>query len=101
MLYEPPRDLAKLAAWGLTLDDFAAEDLVEVWPENWPAVSFFSEVGPGAWTVGPSGPIGIRPEALREIRLSLGVSLADWRAMYPDVRVMENEALQTMRPKRG
>jgi hypothetical protein len=95
-MYSPPRDLAKLAAWGLTLDDFKDEDNVEVWPENWPTVRFFDAIPPGAWNVGPGGPIGIRPEALREVRLSLGITRPKWQLMYDDVQVMESEALKTM-----
>lgn len=84
-------------AWlGLTPEDFAADDLVEVWPENWAAVRFFDAIPPGAWNVGQGGPLGIRPEALRELRVSLGINGSQWRAMYDDVRLMENEALKTM-----
>ncbi len=85
-----------------------------MWPENWPAVAFFAEVPPAAWQfnpdvtrVGPDGkprtllggPVGVRPEAYREIRLTLGVSTAQWREIYPDVRVLEQAAVETMRAK--
>jgi len=43
------------------------------------------------------GPIGIRPEAYREIRLALGIKNSDWREMYSDIRVMESAALEEMR----
>lgn len=82
--------------WGLTLDDFANE-ATEVWPDNWPAVEFFAAIGPGAWSVGPAGPYGVRPEACREVRLAMGITAAQWRAIYPDFRVLEDAALETMR----
>lgn len=68
-----------------------------VWPDNWAAVRFFASVGLGAWSIGPRGATGIRPEAFREIRLALGVGLAAWREMYPDVMAMEAAALDAMR----
>lgn len=68
-----------------------------MWPDNWPAVCFFEAVGPGAWSLGPGGPVGIRPEAFREIRLALGITAAQWRDIYPDVCVLEGAAVETMR----
>jgi hypothetical protein len=68
-----------------------------VWPENWPVVHLFAEVPSGAWSVGPAGAFGLRPEALREVRESLGIEPDQWRGMYRDFRVMEDEALKTMR----
>jgi hypothetical protein len=83
----------------LTPEDFGADhDLIEVWPENEQAVVFFAAIGAGAWNVGPGGPIGIRPEAMREIRLALGINAAQWRGgLFLDVAVMEAEALKTMK----
>lgn len=86
---------------GLLPEDFAADDTVDVWPENWPVVQFFEAISAGAWQFGSNGPIGIRPEALREVRLSMGVGAQQWRAMFPDVRVMEAEALDTMNRNRN
>lgn len=87
-----------MAIWGLTPDDFGGEhDVIEVWPENQQAVVFFAAVGAGAWNVGAGGPIGIRPEAYREIRLALGVTAVQWRVMFADIVEMEAEALKTMK----
>lgn len=68
-----------------------------VWPDNWRVLMVFASIGPGAWNVGPSGAIGIRPETFRELRLLHGISAPDWRAMYPDVMAMEAAALDAMR----
>jgi hypothetical protein len=54
-------------------------------------------VGAGCWNVGPGGPLGIRPEAYREIRLALGITASQWREMFADIGVMEEEARKTMR----
>jgi len=99
-MYSPPRDLAKLATWGLKPEDFADEDNVEVWPENWATVKFFDAIPPGAWNVGPGGPIGVRPEAVREVRLALGIQRSQWQAMYDDLQAMESEAVKTMNESR-
>ncbi len=78
-------------------------------------MQFFAAVPPAAWlfrpdTSGqnargervtyPGGPVGVRPEAYREVRLSLGMAAAKWREIYPDVRVLEQAALETMRAQR-
>ena len=95
-LYSPPLNFQELAEWGLKAEDFA-EDHVYVWPDNWRAVEFFSSIGPGAWNVGMGGPIGIRPESFREVRLAVGIKADEWRDMYADIRAMENAALNRMR----
>jgi Phage related hypothetical protein (DUF1799) len=98
MLYTAPPAPDNLAVWGLKPEDFdTPNDVLEIWPENWLAVDFFSAVGGGAWNVGPGGPLGIRPEAFREIRLALGITPSQWRTIWPDVVVMEAEALATMK----
>lgn len=69
-----------------------------MWPENWAVVRFFESIPAGAWTFAPNGAaIGIRPEAEREIRLARGISVAQWRAWFDDLRTMEDEAVQTIR----
>lgn len=86
-----------MAVVGLLPSDFP-EEVVEVWPENWQAVQFFAEIPNGAWTiVAGVGAVGLRPEALREVRESLGLSLDEWRPLFRDIQTMEAEALKTMR----
>lgn len=45
------------------------------------------------------GPVGLRPEAMREVRLSLGISAAQWRDVYSDMRVLEAEAVKCLRTR--
>jgi len=78
---------------GLTAEDYAAENTVLVWPDNWPAVQFVIALGNGSWNMGPSGPVGFRPEAFREIRLARRVRSADWPALLADIHVIESAAL--------
>ncbi len=78
---------------GLTPADYEAENTVLVWPDNWPAVQFVVALGNGSWNMGPSGPVGFRPEAFREIRLALRVRAADWPRLLADIHVIEVAAL--------
>lgn len=80
--------------FGLTADDYAAENTVDVWPDNWPAVLFFEALGNGSWNMGPNGPTGMRYEAFREVRIARGVRAADWPALFQDLRVLEQAALE-------
>jgi len=79
---------------GLAEEDYADENPpVEVWPDNWPAVLFFSALGHGSWNMGPNGPIGLRYEAFREVRLRLRVTAGEWPDIFDALRIMEAAAL--------
>lgn len=88
------------SVWGLTPEQFKSSKTILVWPENRKAVQFFMSLPAGAWSyVGMGGiAVGIRPESLPELRLSLGVADSEWPAMYSDFRVMERAAVEAMRP---
>ena len=75
----------------------ASEPPTEVWPDNLPAVNFFIALGAGSWSIGPGGPVGLRPEAFREVRLAQGIRACDWPDIFEDLRVLEDAALETMR----
>lgn len=79
--------------WGLTMRDYEQENIVEVFPDCWKAVRFFIALGNGSWNMGPNGPVGLRPESFREVRLLQGVKAAEWPALHEDIRVMERAAL--------
>jgi hypothetical protein len=78
---------------GLTPEDYADQNAVAVWPDNWPAVRFVVALGNGSWNMGPSGPVGFRPEAFREIRLAQRVRAVDWPRLLADISVIEGAAL--------
>jgi hypothetical protein len=79
------------------MPDDLAGDAVGVWPENWASVEFFAAISAGAWNVGFTGPIGIRPEVFPEVRLAMGTDIAAWPDMYRDLLVMEAAAIEQMR----
>lgn len=78
---------------GLTAEDYAAENTVELWPDNLPAVEFVRALGNGSWNMGPNGPVGFRPEAFREIRLARRVRAAEWPQLLADIHIIEAAAL--------
>ena len=78
---------------GLTPEDYAGQNTVAVWPENWPAVQFVVALGNGSWNMGPSGPVGFRPEAFREARLALRVKASEWPSLLTAIHVIESAAL--------
>ncbi len=68
-----------------------------VFSDNWAAVCFFLALGDGSWNMGPNGPIGLRREAFREVRLALGIRLVDWPEIFRAVEVMDGAALRRIR----
>ena len=81
---------------GLSVDEWASAFAPPfgVFTDNWAAAAFFVALGDGSWNMGPHGPWGLRREAFAEVRLTLGVDLADWPAIFNDVCVMEGAALR-------
>ena len=57
-MVRPKRSAAELASYGLTEADFADEDTVHVWPENWLAVEVFASLLT-QWRVGMAGMVGL------------------------------------------
>jgi len=89
---QPPKADESL---GLTAADFETAP-VEVWPDNWVAVALFRGMAT-QWSVGMGGPIGLRYEALRELRLAWRIPAADWPELFDALQVMEGAALAQMR----
>lgn len=86
-----------MEAFGLRPEDYDGEkppDVIDVWPDNWESVLFFDALGGGSWNMGPQGPVGLRPEAFREVRLAMGIGRDRWPAVFDDVRVMQDAALK-------
>lgn len=83
--------------FGLRLEDYPEYvTSVDVWPENWPAVVFFEALGFGSWNVGFGGPIGLRYEAFREVRMALGTLDSEWPELFRAIRILESAALEEM-----
>lgn len=73
----------------------AANQVVEVWPDNWPAWRLFMQVST-QWTVGMAGPTGLRYEALYPLLDRFTETEDDWRSMFEDIHELERAALTAM-----
>ncbi|WP_312387731.1 DUF1799 domain-containing protein [Pseudomonas sp.] len=83
-----------MAALGLTPGDMDEEE-VEVWPDAWPAFRLFDAMGT-QWRVGPGGASGLDYTAIPAAASMLGIKRRDLTDIFPDLRVMEVEALAVM-----
>ena len=94
-------DAAALAVFGLTPEDFPdLDDIVEVWPDNEPAVRLYCAMQ-SQWRVGFAGPTGLDYAALPAVLSLLGVPADAHPDTFDCLRVMEAEALAVMETKRG
>lgn len=83
-----------MAALGLTLGDIEEEE-VEVWPDAWPAFRLFDAMGT-QWRLGQGGASGLDYTAIPVTTAMLGIKRRDLIEIFPDLRVMEVEALAVM-----
>ena len=81
----------------MTPEDYLEE--VDVWPENFAFVEFFSALGSGAWASGMNGRSGIRYESLPFIFEMRGIPRKKWPQFYEAIIVMESAALEAMHSK--
>lgn len=81
---------------GLRPEDFDSEHMCEVWPDNWLAVTIFDAIST-QWRVGPGGAYGLDYSVLPLVLRLRGVPRAEWPELFECIRVMESEALATMR----
>lgn len=83
------------ASAGFSLADYEPEP-VDLWPENERAWLLFVEMS-GQWRMSVNGPTALDYTALflRMDRMRLDDD--DWQALFADVRVLEAQALRSMR----
>ncbi|WP_442965128.1 DUF1799 domain-containing protein [Pseudomonas sp. ESBL1] len=93
-MYERGPSAEQLAALGLTLDDIE-EEVVEVWPDAWPAFLLFEAMST-QWRLGPGGPSGLDYSAIPSTAKMIGLKHRELSEAFNDLRVMENEALALM-----
>lgn len=78
----------------MTIDDIE-EEVVEVWPDAWPAFRLFDALGT-QWRVASAGPSGLDYTAIPATASMLGIKRRDLADIFPDLRIMEVEALAVM-----
>lgn len=65
---------------------------MEVWPDAWPAFRLFDALGT-QWRVASGGLSGLDYTAIPATASMLGIKRRDLTDIFPDLRVMEVEAL--------
>lgn len=96
-MYTPGPTEEEAATFGLTVEE-ASGPPVEVWEELATSINVFVAMST-QWRVGPAGATGLDYGALPAVMELLGVPHCARRDVFNDVRVMEDEALATMRKK--
>lgn len=85
-----------MSAFGLTMDDYADETTVYVWPANLKATNLFVSMDT-QWRVGPAGPYGLDYNVLYHKMDRMKLSPDAYQEMEDDIRTMELVALEEMR----
>lgn len=68
---------------------------MEVWPDVWLAFRLFEAMGT-QWRLGQGGPSGLDYTAIPATASMLGIKRRDLTDIFPDLRIMEVEALAVM-----
>ncbi|MBS4090668.1 DUF1799 domain-containing protein [Pseudomonas rustica] len=97
-MYESAPSAEQLAVLGLTAADLSDED-VDVWPCSWPAFLLFNRMST-QWRVGTGGAIGLDYNCLRDVARFLGIKKNKLAEIFPDLQVLEGEALRVMAEER-
>ncbi len=91
-----------MRAAGFEPEDYET-DPVDVWPENWPAWDLFCMVST-QWRTGGTGGmggmvcyVGLDYGPLFVVMDRRGIKDDDWISVFSDIRVIEAEALDTIR----
>ncbi|HEY1090808.1 MAG TPA: DUF1799 domain-containing protein [Burkholderiaceae bacterium] len=88
------------ASLGLTLEDVAADLVIEVWPDNVTSVNVFISMK-DQWRVGPAGPYALDFNVLPLVFQMNGVPAEAQGDVFMDLRVMAAEALKTWKKLYG
>lgn len=67
----------------------------EVWPDNWPAFLLFEAMST-QWRVGMGGAVGLDYNAIKPVASMIGLKRSELSQVFPDLRLMEAEALLVM-----
>ena len=79
--------------FGLSPEDF--EQDVDVWSDNWLAFSLFNALAT-QWRTGACGATGLDYKSIRDVARYLGIKKKTIPEIFPDIQVMEAEALAVM-----
>ena len=80
--------------FGLKLEEIPVEEVL-IWDINWDTFNLFYSMTT-QWRVGMGGAVGLDYSVIPTVGKLLGFKTKKINEMFPDLRVMENEALVTM-----
>jgi hypothetical protein len=89
------QDAATMKFFGLTAEDYEAENTVGIWPENVEAVNLFAAIGT-QWRVGQNGPYGLDYNILYRKLDRMGLSPVRYAELEEEIRILEGAALDEM-----
>jgi hypothetical protein len=75
------------------------EEICEVWPDTWQAFQVFEAMST-QWRTGACGATGLDYTSIRDVAGFLGLTRAQDTDIFPDIRIMEAEALRVMAEQR-
>lgn len=93
-MYSSNADKHQAGLFGLHLDEIP-EEVIEVWDINWNTFNLFHALST-QWRVGMGGATGLDYSVIPSVGKMLGFKQKQINEMFPDLQVMENEALITM-----
>nr|WP_256657729.1 DUF1799 domain-containing protein [Pseudomonas sp. R5-89-07] len=96
-MYESPPDAEQIAAFGWDAEDM--EEEFDVWPCLWPAFLLFNRMST-QWRAGAGGAIGLDYSCIRDVAGFLGIKKKKLAEIFPDLQVLEGEALRVMAEER-
>lgn len=96
-IYRQAPTKAEAEELGLTLEE--ATPVVEIWPDNLDSINTFVSMLT-QWRVGPNGAVGLDYGVLPAVLRLNGIEEDRHQALFSDVRVLEDEALRTIRGKK-
>ncbi|MCO6442344.1 MAG: DUF1799 domain-containing protein [Nitrococcus mobilis] len=85
-------------AEAIRAEQVARQEVVEVWPENWPTVELFCAVIT-QWRASFGGLVGLDYTAEEAAMRMLGIRRVDRPDLFAQLRVMEHSALAALRGK--
>lgn len=93
-MYSRDVDKHQAGLFGLQLEEIP-EEVVWVWDINWNSFDLFHNLTT-QWRVGMGGATGLDYNTIPVVGKLLGFKKKEINEMFPDLKVMENEALITM-----
>lgn len=93
-MYAKDTTMHEAGLFGLQLDEVPVEDVM-IWDINWDTFRLFYSLNT-QWRVGMGGATGLDYSVIPEVGKMMGFKRKKINAMFPDLQVMENEALVTM-----